>query len=299
MDVGKVYVDNWLSLRAKSDGFTAMNEIIKERLETSLGDRMKTYERIGAASQSLMPRLPVVVRLDGRAFHSFTRSLDRPFDERFMAAMDATAGYLVEKTGAVIGYTQSDEITLILFNDKIGSQIFFDGHRDKINSVLAAMCSVRFNRKFEAEFGEIRGEPVFDCRCFTVPSKTEAVNCLIWREMDATRNAISMLAQSKFSHKQLHKKSSAEMQEMLFSEHGINFNDLESGKKRGRYFRRVSIEQRFSDEEISRLPENHHARKNFEVTYIRSKAVYIDMPILTKVVNREGVVFNKELPEME
>ena len=146
-----------------------------------LGNRIKFYEQyFGSNLTYLMPQVPAVIRLDGRAFHTFTRGLDRPFDRGLTDLMDATACYLVEETNACIGYTQSDEITLVLHAESYTSQIYLNGNVDKLNSLLAASASIHFVKGLREYIpSKVGYRPQFDCRCFSVPNKQEAVNALI------------------------------------------------------------------------------------------------------------------------
>lgn len=264
----------------------------------SLGDRMKFYEKFfGANLIYAMPMVPLIIRLDGKAFHTFTRGLPRPFSAELIELMNETTKHLVEITGACIGYTQSDEITLILHQSDYDSQIFFDGKIDKINSILASRCSLFFNKalpKFLPQ--KVESNPVFDCRCFSVPNEVEAVNAIVWREQDATRNSIQMLGQAHFSHKRLQNKNQNEIQEMLWSEKGINWNDLEPGLKRGRYFQRKEVERPFNAEEINQLPPMHEARNNPTLKVLRKEIILLDLPIITKVTNIQDVFFRGATP---
>lgn len=210
---------------------------------TALGDRMKGYEAV--TRTVLPPRSFAVLRVDGRAFHSLLRGAEKPFDFDFMADMDATAVALcMEIQGAVLGYVQSDEIS-VLVCDFTGpnSQPWFGGVVQKQVSIAAAMASVVFS-------GERRNRPngftwpgMFDARVFTLPNAVEVANYFLWRQRDAVRNSIAMAAQAKFSHKQLHGVGTGRMQEMLWSEHGINWNDYPDGAKRGRVVVRESGER--------------------------------------------------------
>jgi tRNA(His) guanylyltransferase len=260
----------------------------------SLGERMKFYEA-QATAQYLQPFVPWIIRLDGRAFHTFTRGFNKPFDTDLIRIMQQTTEHLVKATNACIGYTQSDEITLVLYTDAPGTQLFFDGRRDKINSILAAICSVYFSNRMEDVVNKINSEhepPVFDCRCFTVPNKAEALNCLIWREQDAVRNSVQMVGQHYFSPSQLHQKSCNQIQEMLFQQHKINWNDLPDEQKRGTYVRRRRLVKPFTTAELEALPEHHHARTNPDLVVEREEITRLQMPILSKVINRDEVVFD-------
>lgn len=251
-----------------------------------LGDRMKLYEQM-EAGRKLMPGLPICVRVDGRAFHTFTRGMKRPYDEDMSAAMIETMKFLVEQTDACIGYVQSDEISLVLSDIKAP---MFDGKIAKLNSVIASMATAKFNEVIHKSY-PTKPLAFFDCRCWNVPSRTEAVNNILWREFDATKNSISMAARAVYSDKQLLGKHSAEKQDMLM-EKGINWNDYPVFFKRGTYARRVVTTRKFTEEELDKLPEHHEARKNPDLLITRSTIETIDMPVFTKVINRVEVIFD-------
>jgi tRNA(His) 5'-end guanylyltransferase len=262
------------------------------------GDRMKNYEGI-ETGRRFVPLLPIYARLDGRAFSTFTRGLERPYDQRITTIMQETTKYLIKETNAIIGYTQSDEISLLWLQDCPYSQMFFGGKIQKIVSVLAGMASAKFTI-FCLESGEdmrmraIKYTPAFDCRVFQLPNKEEAANTLLWREKDATKNAISMAARAYYKSSELQNKTSSEMQEMLFQK-GINFNDYPAFFKRGSFFRKVVTEKSLTDEELLRIPKEN--RPETGETFSRFVVERIDMPNFTKVKNREAVIFNQGQPE--
>ena len=135
--------------------------------------------------------------------------------------------------------------------------------------------------------------PVFDCRVWNVPNRIEAVNAFIWREKDAVRNSIQMLGQQHFSHNQLNRKSCDDIQEMLFQEKGVNWNDLPYFMKRGIYYQSKKISRPFTAKEIERLPANHNARTNPDLVIERRQICQVtEMPILTKIVNIIDVLFD-------
>ncbi len=172
-------------------------------MSDNFGDRMKRYEK-AESGRRFMPLLPVYARLDGRSFSKFTKGFGRPFDKRMTSVMIDTAKYLVNETHALIGYTQSDEISLVWYSDSIDSQIFFDGKIQKMVSVLASLATVMFNECCQMnslQNAAVSMRPIFDCRVFQLQNKMEATNALLWREQDATKNAISMAARSMFGHK--------------------------------------------------------------------------------------------------
>ena len=221
-----------------------------------LGVRMKTfYEQI--PKTKLMRRCPVAIRIDGKAFHTFTRGFQKPFDEVLIKSMQETMKYLCENIqGCVLGYTQSDEITLILVDyKKLTSSAWFDYEVQKICSIAASMATMAFNKYFydnvfvynatatvdlsnkKYPFKEVYSKAVnngamFDARCFNIP-KEEVTNLVYWRQLDASRNSIQMVGQANFSHKELQNKSCNDIQDMLMTQKGINWNDLPIYQKRG------------------------------------------------------------------
>ena len=199
----------------------------------TLGDRMKAdYEN---RTRFLLPRRTyTVIRVDGKAFHTYTRDCRRPFDEDLMSAMDAAmSGLCTNIEGARLGYVQSDEISIIVTDfGSTQTEAWFDGNVQKIASITASMATAHFNRARLAQGCD--GMATFDSRVFTIPDPGEVENYLIWRQQDATRNSISMTAQAYFSHIELQGKSSNELQEILWQERGINWNDMPAGFKRGR-----------------------------------------------------------------
>lgn len=213
----------------------------------SLGDRMKGYEDISRIC--LTKRMPVIIRIDGKAFHSFTKGFQRPFDDALIKTMQGTAKYLCENImGCKLAYTQSDEISLLLIDyERIETQPWFENNLQKIVSIASSMATLAFNKLFvealppmgtlSAEqanhyWNAINKGAMFDARAFILP-KEEVCNYFIWRQQDATRNSIQMAAQALFSHNQLQNKNCNQLQEMMFQEHNINWNDYATVYKRG------------------------------------------------------------------
>jgi len=260
----------------------------------ALGNRIKGYESQTCGTK-LLPLIPVIARLDGKGFSKFTRGLRRPYDERLSNLMVDTAKYLMKETNACAAYTQSDEITLAWYSDDYRSKIYFDGRLFKMISDLASMCSVYFNSKLSEYLPEKSGYlPRFDCRVFNVPTLEEAANAFLWRELDATKNSISMAAQSVYSHSQLMNKDGSEKQEMLFQK-GINWNDYPSFFKRGTYIQRKRILSKFTPVEIDKLPIKHKARLNPDLEIERWIIDRVEMPPILKIRNRVDVlIFGKE-----
>ena len=219
-----------------------------------LGTRMKTfYEQI--PKTKLMRRTPVIIRIDGKAFHTFTRGFQKPFDEVLIKTMQETTKYLCENIqGCVLGYTQSDEISLVLVDyQRFETSAWFDYEVQKICSIAASMATTAFNKFFRDNVGDYLYEnyddqyladyiktlqnavdkgAMFDARCFNIP-KEEVTNLVYWRQLDASRNSIQMVGQACFSHKELQNKSCNDIQDMLMTQKGINWNDLPTYQKRG------------------------------------------------------------------
>lgn len=239
---------------------------------SDLANRMKIYYE-NIPKTKLMRRCPVAVRLDGRSFHTFCRNFNRPFDEVLIKTMQQTMKYLCENVqGCAIGYVQSDEITLILIDyKKLTSSAFFDYEVQKVCSITASMATMAFNKYFadnvdsayDEEFHSLGldnrsnfksstecnetfeslekrydtyykkiNKAMFDSRCFNIP-KEEVANLLFWRQDDASRNSIQMVGRAYFSDKELYHKSRNQIQDMLMTQKGINWNGFPTYQKRG------------------------------------------------------------------
>lgn len=285
------------------------------RRETDLEVRMKTYERV-ESRRRLMPLLPAVARLDGRNFGTFTKHSCKPFSTTFEQLMTDLTHFLVRETSATIGYTQSDEITLVWSAPYFESEVFFGGRIQKMTSQLAALASVKLNRLLL----DLRDEvvplstrsgikvnrllhsglawqllPTFDCRVWNVPNLVEAANTLIWRQSDASRNSVQMLARAHFSHSKCFEKSTSALQDMLFENFRVNWNDFPFRSKRGISVRKVITRCGFSPEEIDRLPPKHTARTNPGHTFERTTYPVEDL-WFAKITNREEALFSGVTP---
>lgn len=239
-----------------------------------LGDRMKKYEYVSRTY--LTPRTPVIIRIDGKTFHTFTRGFQKPFDGVLVKTMQETMKFLCENIqGCVLGYTKSDEITLVLVDyKKINSCAWFDYNIQKCASVAVSMATMAFNKFFykniddyantEDVLASLYGDDrlsrektrsylsilqkalskgaMFDARVFNIP-KEEVTNCILWRQNDATRNSIEMVGHANFSQNQLHKKSCNEIQDMLMLQKGINWNDFPTTLKRGSCCKRIVVSE--------------------------------------------------------
>lgn len=220
--------------------------------KTSIGDRMKAYEEPSTSRKAFQDQT-LIVRLDGNNFHNFTKGLKRPYDERLSDLMVVVTKRLVEKFRAKVGYTQSDEITLVFTGP-----FEYDGRFQKYESLTAAYATAMFNNFLVNAIPEKAEQlPIFDARAYVVPNLREAYHALLWRQQDATKNAISMAAQSMFSHKSLQGMDGREMQERMFAEKGVNFNDYPYFFKRGTFVRRISVFKELTAEELARIPEQH------------------------------------------
>lgn len=205
-------------------------------MTNTLAERMREYEDV--FRYKLPRRLPLLIRLDGKAFHTLTRNYEKPWDTDFMSFMDSVALFLCKKVQTVqLAYLQSDELTLLLHNyKKLNSEPWFDNTLQKIVSISAGYASAYFSvRNYQKnpllDIEEVI--EVFDSRAWVLP-ESEVNNILLSRQQDATRNAIQMLGQAHFSHNQLQNKSCSQIQELLWQEHKINFNEFEPYYKRGR-----------------------------------------------------------------
>ena len=257
----------------------------------SLGDRMKAYyEEIPKIK--LMRRTPVIIRIDGKAFHTFTRGMQKPFDEVLTKAMQETTKYLCENIqGCVLGYTQSDEISLVLIDyQKLETFAWYDNEVQKICSISASMATMAFNKYFmfnlinfvasvkekystDKEIAECQKlintyetahqkGALFDARCFNIP-REEVTNYIYWRQLDATRNSIQSVGQANFSHKELHCKTCNDIQDMLMTQKGINWNDFPAYLKRGTavFKNGIIVNRNNKMEEIMLFNPEHSSRE--------------------------------------
>ena len=224
--------------------------------KTTIGDRMKNnYENI--SRYYLTRRMPVIIRIDGKAFHTFTRGMKKPFDDIFVKTMQDTMKYLCENIqGCVLGYTQSDEISLVLVDyAELNTDAWFGNNLQKMCSVSASMATMAFNKYFIGNVNQYISDimeyedfdpdddyiinldkksysAMFDSRVFNIP-REEVCNYFIWRQQDATRNSIQSVGQANFSQKELNGKSCNDIQDMLMTQKSINWNDYATTLKRG------------------------------------------------------------------
>lgn len=226
-----------------------------ENKKDDLGNRMKEFYE-NRTRMYLPRRTYAVIRIDGKAFHTYTKGLQRPFDDGLIEDMNLTAAYLCKNIqGAKCAYVQSDEISVLITDfDDVTTDAWYDNNIQKIVSVSASMATNKFNElrikralsKFENLVFQTHDDIMgcfkklaeFDARVFTIPARQEVINYFIWRQQDATRNSISSVAQSLYSPKELHGKKTDVMQDMIF-EKGINWNEYDYRRKRGAIIKKV------------------------------------------------------------
>jgi len=261
-----------------------------------LADEMKDLE-MQEAGRKALPGIPLVARLDGRAFHTFTRGMRRPFDTDLMAAMEHTLKALVAEFKPIVGYTQSDEISLVFLDPSV----LFGGRYQKLHSILAGYASALFARIAAANYykklpGWTSTLPTFDCRVWQVPNLETALDALIWREDDATKNSVAMLAQAHFSHKELHCKDRHDMLDMLHAKE-VNWNLQPTHFKRGIYVKHHVVQRPLTEAERERIPLAHRPAADTLVN--RGEVFVLDLPpirsldradALTRLFVKEGAI---------
>jgi tRNA(His) 5'-end guanylyltransferase len=270
-----------------------------------------------------MPNTPVYARIDGRAFHTFCRGLEKPFSKAFILVMQETCKFLVEETNACLGYVQSDEISLGWENIVKAP---FDGRVQKLESNLASLASAKFIytilrgivRGIEDEYDldtmlakVDRQPPSFDCRVFNVPTMTELANCFLWRENDAIKNSISGMALNFYSQKELQNKNSDEKIHMMRMKGHCFYEDTDPAFMRGTFYHRENYLKALTDEEVAKIPEKQRSNLVVDVetdidgsematNYAcwRSHIVAIDLPYrLTETSDLEKVLFSGLAPK--
>lgn len=236
-----------------------------------VADRQKKYER-EFKTNKLIPGLPVIARLDGKAFHTFTRDMKKPFDANLQVCMQKTMERLVDVFCADIGYTQSDEITIIWFNQDTKKEFVFSGNADKIVSISAGYAAVEFNKQVVKYLPEKVGEmPVFDSRVWQLPNMSLVIENLMWRQEDAIRNSITMAASALRTHKELQGVSTKGRLEIM-KKCGIDWEDYAPHSKRGVFCKRLTYHVS-PDEVSSDIPERYRPTEPYE----RSKIVTFDI----------------------
>lgn len=264
-------------------------------MNDALGARMKIYEA-AEAGRRLMPQLPAIARIDGRAFHSFTKGLERPFDPILGAAMVDTTIALVRETGATMGFTQSDEITLAWLAPTPQAKIWFDGRVAKMTSQLGALATLTFYRLMVLALPAYAERlPTFDARVWNVPNRDEGANVFLWREWDATKNSLSMAASTYYSEPQLDGKDGRAKRGML-ERVGVNWEAYPMGFKRGTFVQRRTVARPFTMPERATLPPRHAAHADPGLMVERTLIAPLEMPAFVSVVNRAEVIFDGAAP---
>jgi tRNA(His) 5'-end guanylyltransferase len=219
---------------------------------------MKGYEAPSTQRRAFKGQ-PLIARLDGDNFSTFTKGLAKPFDLRFTQVMQQLTMQLVDRYNANVGYVQSDEITLAWYlTPDSPSEYPFAGRFQKMDSQMASFATRRFARLIDKLIPEkSEHDGCFDCRSFVVPTLVEAYNAVLWRQQDAVKNAISSASVAAVGHKRVLGKNSAERQEIMFKEAGINFNDYAWYFKRGTFARREKVYKELSPETLAKIKPEH------------------------------------------
>lgn len=239
----------------------------------SLGDRQKAYEAVN--DRILVPKMPFIIRVDGKAFHTYTRGFVKPFDNIMGITMiEVTKKLCEEIPGAVLGYTQSDEITIVCkYTDRIVSQAWFNGRVRKIETIAASKATKWFNKIFSEKvhdyienfegtkeykntlrlfYNKKIGMAEFDARAFNIP-EWDCINNVIWRQQDATRNSIEAVGHANFSTKELHKVNCDGIKEMLLKQKNINWeSDFTPYQKYGAFCYKIQETRTIKGETVER-----------------------------------------------
>lgn len=253
------------------------------------GDILKQFER--DAEKTLDPALPIILRLDGRAFHSWTRILDRPYDVRLPVLMERAMLRVASDVGARYCYTQSDEITLVLLAEG-KSEVPFSGRVQKLASVTASLAAAQFNGDLPM-FGVVaKTHATFDCRAYSVPDRDLAARVVLWREADAIRNSSLGRGQEFMSHKEMHGMSAKEVRAKLLTL-GKSWGELPPERKFGTAYARRTVRRKFWASEIEKLPAKHAARTDPSLIVERQDYVKLtELPLRWNAMNSVQVIFD-------
>lgn len=242
-----------------------------------LGVDQKKFEAI--KSDILMPNIPIIARLDGKAFHTFTKDLKKPFDLDLQACMKETLVTLCEKYNADLGYSQSDEITLVWYNTD-SKKMIFDGRRDKYMSLLASACTLAFYKAILKHLPVKADDfPQFDCRIFQVPSASHVFANVLWRWLDARKNSVSMLASSVFNEKDLLKKSTGERKKMLLDK-GYDWESYPTDCKTGYFCKKIVYYKKVTCDIKHRENIQDAVELDGDLYVARKKYAIVDVPSL-------------------
>lgn len=263
------------------------------KVDDVLGNEMKAFENVESMRAANIGE-PVVIRVDGSSFSKFTRNMQRPFDPRMSYAMAEAAKTIVDDFHCRIGYTQSDEMSFLLWHPE--QELPHGGRLQKLASRFAAKATAAFLLKALELFPEAvkKQVPEFDGRAMVFPNLDLAAKAIAWRELDARKNAVSMAARALFSANQMNGKSSRDMKAMML-EKGVNFNEYPEYFRRGVYLRRTTIERLLSPEELARIPEEHRPTGLVK----RSSVGEVTLPNLVSVANLTDVLVHGAEPIVE
>jgi tRNA(His) guanylyltransferase len=270
-------------------------------MDETLAARMKAFESVEAL-RKLDPGGVAVARVDGRSFSRYTRGLARPYDPRLSRLMIETARALTHEAGAQVGYTQSDEITLVMAPVSDEAQVYFDGRVQKMTSQLGAQATAIFNHLLPEHMPEkaaaraIGALPTFDARVWRVPTRLDAVDVLRWRQMDGVRNSVLMAAYAELGHAAMQDKSVRVLRGEL-RDRGTPWESLPEYFKSGTFAVRRTVRRRFTAAELDTLPARHAARANPELEVERVELVERTMPDLDTITNLVDVMFEGADPE--
>jgi tRNA(His) guanylyltransferase len=267
-------------------------EKVEDRLKDPFGDERKKIERVYAAQLVELDK-PICVRLDGKAFHTFTKGLKRPYDARLSEIMVETMNFLVEKSNAKLGYTQSDEISLVYFKTGSNEQPYLGGKVQKMTSILASLATAKFNQLIAEKIPEKKNVlAFFDSRVWSVPSLEEAANVFVWRQEDAIKNAVNMAASEFYSHKVLMNKNTKQKKKML-EDKGQNWDDYPEFFKSGTYAQRKTIVLPLS-EEMKKFKSNENKQD-----VLRSRIENFNLPRLKNEVSALDILFKSVFEEKQ
>lgn len=255
------------------------------KFDDALGDEIKAIEDIESLRAAKIGE-PVIVRVDGASFSKFTKRFNKPFDDRIADAMVAATRTVVDDFHCRIGYTQSDEISFVLWHPE--TELPFGGRLQKLASRFAAKATAAFIMKGMELFPEVleRSVPEFDGRATVFPSLEIAAKAILWREVDARKNAVSMAARAHYSPNQLHGKSSSDMKSML-SDKGVDFYAYPERFRRGSYFRRMTVERMLEEHELVKIPEKYRPTG----PVMRTAVSEVKLPALSNIANLADVIF--------
>ncbi len=257
-------------------------------MKDDLGDRMKSMEA-RETSRTLFQTLPIYARIDGRGFSRFTKGMEKPFSPKLLQIMIDVTEYLIKETHARVGYTQSDEISLLWQAADYTKDIFFKGKVQKMCSVLPSMAAAKMATLIHGWKPYDERLPAFDCRVLQLPNQDEAANMMLWRSLDGNRNAITMLAQSLYSHRELQGVNTRQMLDLIAAK-DVVYDHVLPAFRHGTFVRRKTVAvgpKPVAVQWTTDVPDDGQI--------YRSRTVYDHVP-LRSMTNRVGFLFENEVP---